>query len=150
MHLSAFWTPVGPKSWREQNILQILDSQKLGGTGPHGDCAYERRYCRLSSPRRSDVHRRCKKLGIKMFKNVTKTLTLLSLGVIEGQLRTSFNSVHHCYTDRMFSLCTVLNVIEKQKSNTANNAKRHSKWFLVTLLLTIFIIYEISYAKLKE
>jgi len=40
--------------------------------------------------------------------------------------------------DRMFSLCTVLNVIEKQKSNVANDAIYHSKLFLVTFLLTFY------------
>jgi len=93
----------------------------------------------------------------------------MSLGLIEGLLHTCkfvpdrmFLSVQHScsiwhtYTDwgkfvnfnefyngyeRMEQLCcTVLNVIEKQKSNVANDARYRSKLFLVTLLLTFFII----------
>ena len=41
---------------------------------------------------------------IKTFKNMIKTLTSMSLGLIEGQLHASLNYVHHCYVQKYRSI----------------------------------------------
>jgi len=73
---------------------------------------------------------------LKTFKNVTKTLMSMSLGFIEGPLRAcnfiTSDAASLQPADRVFSLCTVLSVIEKQKSNVANDARYHSKLFRYT------------------
>ena len=88
----------------------------------------------------------------------------MSLGLIEGWLRASFNWEHHCYVqkqtvrvpnkidnlkwvnaasllapaDRMFFSVYSFNMIEKQKSNVENDARCHLKLFLVICLLTFY------------